>query len=77
MTSLQEQRLLVAALAFAQADADLRAARRDHRLSGTDPDGSVRAFFVKARAKAREKLLRAAGNFRQQQELDVKEAYAE
>ncbi len=77
MTGLQEHRLLLAALAFAQADADLRAARRDHRRVRSDPDGTMRAHFVKARRKAREKLLRAAGNYRQQQELDIKEASAE
>lgn len=72
MTLAQEERVLIAALAFARADAALQQTRR-YVASGTveDNDGSIRMAAARERYKWKVKLLRAAGANRPQLALPV------
>lgn len=67
MTSNQERRLLLAALDY--ADADLKC-RETRALMGTDE----RAAAIKARQRAKARLLSAAGQNRKQPDIDLREA---
>ncbi len=68
MTARQERRLLIAALDYAEADRLCREAQKF-------PTRVSRAAALKKRRLAKKRLLTAAGEDRQQIELDPRPAY--
>jgi hypothetical protein len=69
MTPFQERRLILAAIDFAANDRLVQAVRRSVR-SGEKPVW-ILAEALKERAKAKKRLLRAAGVFRKQRLLPI------